>query len=138
MRLGIESDAEIVQPADHGILAGGELVHLRIVEHEVALAHGALHFDDGVAHHAPQPGLRLRTVHDLLDRRIHHAAVKHRGIMTACAPLGRPRALDVLHVLDTLAIPLIVERRKMMCRALPLLVDILMAALAGIRFHEVF
>src|SRR6266480_5175921 len=57
--------------------------------------------------------------------------------MAAGAPLGRTRTSDFLHVLDALAVPLVVEGREMMHRAVPLLVDVGMAALAGVRFHEV-
>src|SRR5437870_13921729 len=57
--------------------------------------------------------------------------------MAANAPLGGTRASDFMHVLDALAVPLVVEGREMMHRAVPLLVDVGMAALAGIRFHEV-
>jgi len=38
--------------ADDGIFAGGEFVELRIFEDEIALAHGAFHLNDAVAHHA--------------------------------------------------------------------------------------
>ncbi len=58
-------------------------------------------------------------------------------IVTSAAPLGRLGADRVLHVLDALAVPLIVERRKVMSRAEPLLVDVVVAALAGVRLHEV-
>ena len=58
--------------------------------------------------------------------------------MAASAPLGRLGAGHVLHVLDTLAVPLIVERGTMVRRAVPLLVYIAVAALAGLRFHKVF
>src|SRR5262249_12270322 len=67
-----------------------------------------------------------------------HAAEKQGRIVAARAPLGSPYARNILHVLDTLAVPLIVEGRKMMGRAVPLLVDVLVAALAGLRLHEVF
>ena len=107
-----------------------------ILQIEIGLAHGALHAGDGVAHHAAQSGLRFRTMHDLLDRRIHHAAVEHRGIVASTAPFRGLGADRVLHVLDRLAVPLIVERRKMVRRAEPLVVDIFVAALAGVGLHE--
>src|SRR4029077_12951475 len=56
--------------------------------------------------------------------------------MTASAPLGRLGADGVLHVLNALAIPLIVERREVMSRAEPLVIDVLVATFAGIRLHE--
>ena len=136
MRLGIQLHQKIVQSTLHGILARRQFVQLGILEVEVALSHGAFHVGNGVAHHASQPGLRLGAMHDLFDRRIHQPAVEHRGIVAAAAPLGWLGADRVLHVLDALAIPLIVERRKMVHRTEPLVVDILVAALAGFRFHE--
>src|SRR5437870_11422679 len=57
--------------------------------------------------------------------------------MAAGTPLGGTRASDFLHVLDALAVPLVVEGRKMMHRAVPLLIDVGMAALAGVGLHEV-
>ncbi len=118
------------------ILARGEFVQLGIFEVEVPLAHRAFHVRDGVAHHAAQSGLRFGTVHDLLDRSIHQAAVEHGRIVASAAPFRRLGADRVLHVLDDLAIPLIVERREMVGRAVPLVVDVFVAALAGVGLHE--
>src|SRR5258708_39730380 len=58
--------------------------------------------------------------------------------MAAGAPFRRAHSGYVLHVLDALAIPLIVERREMMRGAGPLLVNVRVAALAGLRLHEIF
>src|SRR6266481_7445342 len=57
--------------------------------------------------------------------------------MAACAPLGGLYADHVLHVLDAFAIPGVVERGKMVRGALPLLVDVGVAALAALRLHKV-
>src|SRR5437763_2611383 len=86
VRLRIYINCIVMQPSHHRILAGGKLMQLGIKEHEVALAHRALNSSDGVAHQASQTGIRLRRVHDLLDRCIHHPAVKNRGIVTASTP----------------------------------------------------
>ena len=137
MRFRIEANDKIVQLADEKIFAGGEFMELRIFQEEIALAHGALHFHDAVAHQAAKAGARFRAVNDLLDGRIEEAAVKQRGIVAAGAPLGGTNAGDILHVLDTLAVPLIVEGREMVHRAVPLLVNVRMAALASVGFHEV-
>src|SRR5438445_4895181 len=75
-------------------------------------------------------------MHDLLDRRVHETAVQHRRVMAAAAPLRGLGANRVLHVLDRLAIPLVVERRKMMRGAEPLVIDIFVAAFTGVRLHE--
>src|SRR5579863_8436350 len=111
-------------------------MQLGVFEIKIPLPHTALHVGDRVAHHATKSGLRLGTVHDLLYRRIHQSTVKHGGIVASAAPFGGFGADRVLHILDTLAIPLIVERRKMMGRTEPLIVDVLVAALAGVGFHE--
>src|SRR5579863_6929901 len=111
-------------------------MQLGVFEIEISLPHTALHVGDRVAHHATKSGLRLGTVHDLLYRRIHQSTVKHGGIVASAAPFGGFGTDRVLHVLDTLAIPLIVERRKMMGRTEPLIVDVLVAALAGVGLHE--
>src|SRR5260370_15639063 len=57
--------------------------------------------------------------------------------MAARAPFGRLHAIDFLHVLNALAIPLIVEGRKMMHGALPLLVNVRVAAFAGLRLQKI-
>ena len=109
MRLRVEISKKIMDGADHRIVAGREFVQFGIFKIEVSLAHGALHLRDGVAHHAAQASLRFGPVNDLLDRRIHQAAVEHGRIMAPAAPLRGLRAYYILHVLDTFAIPLVVE-----------------------------
>ena len=84
-------------------------MQLGIFQIEITLTHGAFHICNGVAHHAPQSGLRLGAMHDLFYRRIHQSAVEHGRIMTAPAPFGRLSANPVLHVFNALAVPLIVE-----------------------------
>ena len=44
--------------------------------------------------------------------------------------------IDVLHVLDRLPVPLVVERREVVGRAVPLVVDLPVAAGAVVAFHE--
>src|ERR1700676_3056296 len=137
VRLGIQTNHEIVQAADDGIFAGGEFVEFWIFEDEIALAHGAFHLDDAVAHHATEAGAGFGLVDVLLDGRVHHAAEEQGGIVAAGAPFGLFHAVDFLHVLDAFAIPLIVEGREVVHGALPLLVNVGMAALASLRFQEV-
>src|SRR5947209_12984547 len=112
-------------------------MQLGIKEHEVALAHRALNFSDGMAHQASQTGIRLRRVHDLLDRCIHHPAVKNRGIVTASTPFRWTCADNFLHVLNALSIPLVIKRREVMSRTAPLFVYVFMTALACLRLHKV-
>src|SRR5438046_10368693 len=91
-----------------------------------------------MAHQPAEPRLRLRAMHDLLDRYVHQSAVEHCRIVAAAAPFGRLGADGVLHVLNAFAIPLIVERRKMVRRTEPLVVYVLVTALAGVGLHEEF
>ena len=137
VRLRVQPNHEIVQLANEGIFAGSKFMEFRIFEEKVALAHGALHFHNAVAHQAAEAGARFRAVNNLFDGRIKQTAVKQSRIVAAGAPFGRTHTGDFLHVLDALAIPLIVEGREMVHRAVPLFVDIRMAALASVRFHEV-
>ncbi len=136
MRFGIQADHEIVQRTRYGILCRSQFVQFGILEIKIGLAHRAFHAGDGMAHHATQSGLRFRTMHDLLDRRIHQAAVKNGRIVASTAPFRGLGADGILHVFDRLAVPLIIKRRKMVRRAEPLVVDILVATLAGVGLHE--
>src|SRR5437879_12620784 len=81
MRLWIEAHDEIVQLADEWILAGSEFMQFRIFQEEIALAHGALHLDDAVAHQAAETGAGFRAVYDLLDGRIEEPAAEEGGIV---------------------------------------------------------
>jgi hypothetical protein len=66
-------------------------------------------------------------------------AVEEHGVgVAAGAPFRRLRADGVLHVLDRLAVPLVVERREVVGRRVPLVVDVLVTAAArGARHEEV-
>ena len=68
------------------ILAGCQLVQLGVFQIKIALAHGAFHIGDGVAHHAAESCLRLGAMHDLLDRCVHEAAIENGGIVASAAP----------------------------------------------------
>src|SRR5258708_35691316 len=137
MRLRVQANHEIVEAANDEIFAGGKFVELRIFENEIALAHRAFYLNDAVAHHAAEACAGFRLVNVLLDGRVHHAAEEQGGIVAAGAPFGLLHAVNFLHVLDAFAIPLIVERREVVHGALPLLVNVGVAALAGLRFQEV-
>ena len=136
MRLGIEVDQEIVQASHDWIFRRRQFVQLGIFQVKVALAHGAFHTCDGMAHHATQSGLSFRSMHDLLDWSIHQPGIQDGRVVAPAAPLGRLGADRVLHVLNRLAVPLVIEGREMMSRAVPLIVDIFVAALAGVRLHK--
>src|SRR5579863_707399 len=91
-------------------------MQLGIFEIKIALSHAAFHVSDRMTHHATQSGLRFGTMNDLLDWRIHQAAVENSRVVASAAPLRRLRANRVLHILDALAVPLIVKRREVMRR----------------------
>ena len=137
VRLRIQPHQKIVYAPHRRIFARCQLVQLGVFEHEVALAHRALHLHDAVAHHARETRARFRAVHDLFDRRVEHPAEEQRRIVAPGAPLRRFHADGVLHVLDALAVPLIVERGEMVRGAVPLLVDVRVAALARLRLREI-
>ena len=87
---------------------------------------------------AAEAGLRFRRVDLFLDRPVEPAVEEDRVIVAAGAPFRRLRAADVLHVLDRLAVPLVVERREVVRRRVPLVVDVLVTARAhGARHEEV-
>ena len=109
MRLGVQANHEVMQLADERIFARGEFMKLRILQEKVALAHRAFHFHYAVAHQAAEAGASFWPVNDLLDGRIEQSAVKQRGIVAAGTPLRGTNAGNFLHVLNALAVPLIVE-----------------------------
>src|SRR5258708_295712 len=114
VRLRIEANHKIVELAGERAIAGCEVMQLRRVPKEVALAHGAFDLDDAVAHQAAETSAGFRAINDLLDGRIEQAAVEQRRIVAAGAPFRGTHAGDALHVLDALAVPLIVEGGEMM------------------------
>jgi hypothetical protein len=135
--LGVDLDQKVVEEAGGGVVARHPLVQRRNLERVVTLAHGALDGDDGMAADAADAGLGFGAVEVFFDGRIHHAAEEHGGVVAAAAPLGGLGADHVLHVLNALAVPLVVEGGEAVGRTLPLLVDVGVAALAGFRLHEV-
>src|ERR1700687_2791475 len=74
----------------------------------------------------------------IANGRIKLAAEKKRRIMAASAPFRRAHAGDVLHILDALSVPLIIEGREVVRGAIPLLVNIGVAPFAGCRLHKEF
>ena len=136
MRRRRKVQERVMHRPQRGPLACGQIVQRRIFDLEVALPHRAVHARDGVTGGARQAGLRFGRVDLLFDRTIEAAVEEHGVIVAARAPLRWPRARDVLHVLDRLAVPLIVERGEMMDRRAPLLVNIAMAARATVGRHE--
>src|SRR5215471_8159992 len=83
-----------------------------------------------MADHAAHAGLGRRSEDPVFDRRVEVAGEEKGGIVASGTPFGSLHAIDFLHVLDALAIPLIVERREMMRGALPLPIDVRVAMLA--------
>ena len=123
-----------MQASQQRILARRQLVEGRVLDDKIALPHRAADVHDRMTRGAPQTGLRLRCVDLPADRLIEPSVEEHCVIVAPRAPLGRLRARDILQVLDRLAIPLVVERRKVVGRRIPLLVNVGVAsatALAG-------
>src|SRR3954467_15859506 len=89
-----------------------------------------------MARGARKTSLRFRRINLFFDRLVETAVEEHRVVVAAGAPLRGFGADRVLHVLDRLAVPLIVERREMTRRRLPLFVDIGMAPAAACTGHE--
>ena len=136
VRLRIDVGQLVVHESEQRVVARREVVERRVLDLEVPLAHRAADLGDRVARGAAEPGLRFRRVDLLLDRPIEPAVEEHRVIVAAGAPLRRRGADDVLHVLDRLAIPLVVERGEVVRRGLPLLVDVGVAPPAALAGHE--
>ena len=136
VRFRREEQERVVRALQHRVLAGREIVHRRVLDLEVTLTHGAVHFGDRMAGGAGQARLRFGRADLLLDGTVEPSVEEHRVIVTTGAPFRGPRADHVLHVLDRLAVPLVVERRKMMCRRAPLLVDVAMTPCAALARHE--
>ena len=136
MRARIEERQEPVHHLDVFALAGEQLVERRILDRETVVAHGAVHTDDGMAGGASQPGVRFRRVDLLLDGPVEAPVEKHGVVVAAGAPLARLRPDYILHVLDGLAVELIIERAEVVRRAVPLFVDVGVAFAAPLRVHE--
>ena len=136
MRLRVDFYEEVVDPAHERVFAHCQGMELGVIQCIVTLAHRTLNGDDRMAHNTSKARLRFRSVHDLSDGRIHHAAEKQGWIMAARAPLRWPRAHHILHVLEALPVPLVVERGEVVCRAVPLFKNIGVAAFARGGLHE--
>src|SRR5205809_850019 len=122
----------VMRPLEQPILARRKIVERGVLDREIALTHGALHVHDRMARRAGETSLGFRSIDLLLDGTVETAVEEDRMVVAAGAPLRWPRADYVLHVLDRLAIPLVVERREMMRRGIPLLVNVAMALPAGL------
>ena len=110
----------------------------RILDDEAPIPHGVLDRHDRVAGSTRQTDVGFGKVDELLDRLIHLAGEEEGMIVTSPAPLGRRLAHHALHVLDRLAVPLVVEGGQVVRLAFPLVIDIGVAAglPAGSGVHE--
>ncbi len=135
--LGVHAHQEVVEPGEHGVLVGRQAVERREGDLVVPVAHRVVDLGDHVARRAGDPGLRLRRVDDLLDRRVHHPGLEDRRVVAPAAPLRRLDADHVLHVLDGFPVPLVVEAPAVVRRAVPLVEDVRVApgAPAALRVH---
>ena len=133
---GVELQQVVVARLQEGVLRGREVVQRRVLDREITLSHRALDVDDRVAGQAAEAGLGLGSVDLLADRGVELPGEEHGVVVAAGAPLRRLRPHHVLHVLDGLAVPLVVERREVVGRCVPLVVDVLVAAGAVGAVHE--
>src|SRR5262245_66548237 len=104
------------------VLAGCQVMQRRVFNLEVTLTHRASHVDYRMTRSACEARLSFGGIDLLFNRLVKPAVEKDRVIVAACAPFGRRRPYHVLHVLDGLAVPLVVKGRKVMHRSLPLFV----------------
>ena len=135
VRPRIKPDHVVVHGMQHRVPAGDQAVHLGVLEDVPPLPHRVLDVHDRMADETADAGLRLRRVDLAHDRGVHPAGQQHRLIVAAAAPLGRLRPDHLLHVLDRLAVPLVVERRHMVHRGVPLRGDVGVASLIAARLR---
>ena len=131
MGFGIEADKVVMEFADCGIFAGSHFVQGRILDDISAVAHRILDFLHGMASCARESGLGGGGMQILPDRSIHHAVQQDSRIVTPTTPFGRLDPVDILHIHNRFAIPLIVEGGEVMRRFVPLFVDVGVAAALG-------
>ena len=114
-----------------GFLLATSLCSARIFESVIAVAHRAFHLRDGVAHHAADARPARGRMYSISRWAFEIAGKEQRGIVAACAPFRglarRSRPACRRCSCDTT----VIERRKMVRGALPLFVDVGVAALAG-------
>ena len=84
----------------------------------------------------PSPACASGGVDLVHDRPVEAPVEEHRVVVAAGAPLRRPGAHHLLHVLDGPPVPLVVERREVVGRGVPLLVDVGVAPAAGLAGQE--
>jgi hypothetical protein len=130
MRTGSKVEECVVGRTKKAIRTGRQIVQRRVLDLESALSHRAVDVRDRMAGGAPQARLRFRALDLVLHRLIETATEQQRVVVTPGTPLRGPSADHVLHVLDRFAVPLVVERRKVVHRRVPLLVNIAMAPAA--------
>ncbi len=136
VRLGVEIGDELVGLLDPRIPARSEIMQRRISDDESSVSRRSIDVHDRVAGNAPQAVLRLRRVHLFLNGALEAAVEEHCMIVTSGAPLAPLRSAQLLHLFDGTPVELVVERRKVMHGALPLLVDVLVTFAAQGGVHE--
>ena len=111
------------------VVARREIMQGRVLDDEVPLTHRAVHPGNGVAR-GTESGLAWSC--RLLGIGLSKRPLKNTAVVATRAPLRGLGPDHVLHVLDGLAIPLVVERREMVRRRVPLIVDLAVTARAGL------
>jgi hypothetical protein len=110
MRLGSHLDEKIMDPLQELVITGGKVMQGRIFNDKCAIPHAVPDLDYGMTRCASQPGLSLGSMKLLFDGNIELSVEEHRVVMTSRTPFGWLDSYYVLHVLDRLAVPLIIER----------------------------
>jgi hypothetical protein len=129
-------DEKIMDPLQELVITGGKVMQGRIFNDKCAIPHAVPDLDYGMTRRASQSGLSLRGMKLLFDGNIEFPIEEYCVVMTSRTPFGRLYSHHVLHVLDGLAVPLIIERGEVVHRGIPLLVNVCMTALTGLRGHK--
>src|SRR5262245_39654732 len=98
-----------MSPLQELVLASSHVMQRRILNDKATVTHAVVHSDNGMTGSAGQSCLSFRRVDLLLNGGVETAVEKYRVIMAAGTPFGGLGSDHILHVLDRLPIPLVVE-----------------------------
>src|SRR5207237_8837272 len=77
--LGVQIRQEIIDGADVAIVAGGQFVQRRILDFQIRVSDGTAQVHDGMARHATEARLRLRSIDLLADGAVKTAIEEYGG-----------------------------------------------------------
>ena len=75
-----------------------------------------------------KPRLRFWRVDLVADWAVELPVEEHGMVVTSCTPFGRFGSDNILHVLNRFSVPLVIERREVVNRGIPLVIDVTMTA----------